>query len=67
MKPEWPLYGLGVIAGAVIGVSAALFDWSDQTVSWVAAATMAVLLWTYLPRIDRRARRGKPEAGSARR
>jgi hypothetical protein len=66
MKPEWPLYGLGVVAGTVIGVSAAIFDWSDQTVSWVAAATIAVTLWTYLPRIDRRSDRRGPKARSAR-
>jgi hypothetical protein len=66
MKPEWPLYGLGALTGALIGGAAALFGWSDQTVSWVAGAAIAVILWTYLPLMDRRRGRSGPKARSAR-
>lgn len=66
MKPEWPLYGLGALAGLLIGIAAQVFAWSDETVSWVAAVTFAVILFTYLPRIESRHGRHGGKPGSAR-
>ena len=65
MKPEWPLYGLCALAGALIGVGASVFGWDDATVSWVGGGALFVLIWTYLPLADRRRGRG-PDAHSAR-
>ncbi|MBM3667184.1 MAG: hypothetical protein FJW90_06825 [Actinobacteria bacterium] len=64
MKPEWPLYGLGALAGTLIGVASDVFGWTDETVSWVAAGVIAALLFTYLPLMDRRRGRSKTSARS---
>lgn len=66
MKPEWPLYGLGALMAIVVGVLAAILDWSDQTTNMVCGAGLAVLLFTYLPRMARRRDRQAAEARSAR-
>jgi hypothetical protein len=66
MKPEWPLYGLGALAGVLIGVAAEVFAWGDETVSWVTAGTLAVILFIYLPRIDSRRGHHRSKPGSAR-
>lgn len=66
MKPEWPLYGLGALAGVLIGAAAQVFEWSDEAVSWVAAGTIAAILLAYLPRIESRHGRHRDKPGSAR-
>lgn len=59
MKPEWPLYGLGVAMTTVVIAASELFGWSDQTRNTVVGVGIAVLLFTYLPRTERRNDRDK--------
>jgi quinol-cytochrome oxidoreductase complex cytochrome b subunit len=66
MKPEWPLYGLCAGMTIVVFAVSRVLDWSDQTANLVAFAALAVILWTYLPRIDRRSDRRGPKTRSAR-
>ena len=66
MKPEWPLYGLGALMALVVGILTEILGWSEDTRDLVLGAGIALLLFTYLPRIEtRRGRRGG-SAGSAR-
>lgn len=65
MKPEWPLYGLCAALAIVVVAASEFLGWSDRTASTVAGGGLAVLLWIYLPRMDRGGQRGS-RARSAR-